>query len=415
MLAPPEPPPLPLRVIDAERAEARFGARFRQLTAALHRVDPIADAVVAALSGRPGADALVDRALAGERSPAIPEPLQALAAAIEAPPRWVEWSRIARAGRLLTRAGALGGVVLAFRSLVGGYVSAGGNKPLAFSGRLREQAPRRLAETGRFVTAVCAPGGMRPGAPGVAATVKVRLMHAQIRGLLARSGRWEPARWGAPINQHDMLGTIYLFSVIFADGLRLLGVTVDRQEGDDYLHLWRYVGSIIGVEDELMPWSEADARADGELIAMMNGEPDDDSRALVRALLEVPLAHARGDLARRLVPARRRMMEALCRHLVGDAIADGLGLARPPIPGLLPLTTTAIAGLERARGLLPRLDDLAHRAGDAYWSYSVGTALGGRPATFDLPGGLGHGPGPAPTGWTRGGPGGLRSSPQRGG
>ena len=60
----------------------------------------------------------------------------------------------------------LGGLVLSLRSLMGGYTAPVGNKPLAFSGRLRERAPRRVAETARFVTAVCAPAGMRRGAPG---------------------------------------------------------------------------------------------------------------------------------------------------------------------------------------------------------------------------------------------------------
>jgi hypothetical protein len=46
---------------------------------------------------------------------------------------------------VLLRTGFLGGIVLGFRSLVAGYCSPAGNKPLAFSGRLREAAPRRLS------------------------------------------------------------------------------------------------------------------------------------------------------------------------------------------------------------------------------------------------------------------------------
>jgi hypothetical protein len=47
----------------------------------------------------------------------------------------------ARGGEVLLRHGFFGGIVLGFRCLVAGYCSPAGNKPLAFSGRLREAAP----------------------------------------------------------------------------------------------------------------------------------------------------------------------------------------------------------------------------------------------------------------------------------
>ena len=74
-----------------------------------------------------------------------------------------------------------------------------GNKPLVFSGRLREQAPRRVAETAKFVTAVCAPEGMRPGADGWLITLHVRLMHALVNQRFSEGDRWDTGHWGAPI------------------------------------------------------------------------------------------------------------------------------------------------------------------------------------------------------------------------
>ena len=53
-------------------------------------------------------------------------------------------------------------------SLVLGYASPGGNKPLAFSGQLEKRAPQRLLETSRFVEATCLPGGLARFAPGFA-------------------------------------------------------------------------------------------------------------------------------------------------------------------------------------------------------------------------------------------------------
>ena len=87
------------------------------------------------------------------------------------------------------------------RSLVLGYASPAGNKPLMLSGRLKEQALKRLNETARFVQAVCRPGGMRPLADGWQITVKVRLIHAQVRRMILKSGKWDEGAWGAPVNQ----------------------------------------------------------------------------------------------------------------------------------------------------------------------------------------------------------------------
>ena len=385
--------PPPLRVHHPLEARARFGARYDQLIDALERSDPLADAVVAALAESPlrAADA-VDRAFDAPHDPALPEPLRALIAAAAARPAWLDDARLDAAGRLFYRAGALGGLVLALRSLVAGYCAPAGNKPLVFSGRLREQAPRRLAETSRFVTAVCAPGGLRYGGPGMRITLKVRLMHAQVRRLLGQSGRWDLARWSLPINQHDMLATVLLFSVVFTDGLRILGLDLRDDDGDTYLHLWRWVGVLIGVEPDLLPWSEAEARRDIQLIELTQGPPDDDSRALTAAILRLPFDTAHDPLLRRLAPARARLAESLCRRLLGDDTADQLGLRRDPLSGAHPLLSAAVRGLDRAARRVDRLADLERRAGEGYWRAAVDGALAGRPATFGLPDRLARAP-----------------------
>src|SRR5207253_876560 len=81
-------------------------------------------------------------------------------------PAWVDWSLVDHGGEVLMRAGPLGGTVLGAESLVYGYCSPGGNKPLVMSGRLRQQAARRLNETARFVHATSLPRGLRPPSTG---------------------------------------------------------------------------------------------------------------------------------------------------------------------------------------------------------------------------------------------------------
>jgi hypothetical protein len=379
-----DPQPVPARVHNIVAARAQFGPWLDRLLAGLARQDPLADAALADLA--PAGFARLDAALSGDHaSPDLPPAVRELLASVAAWPAWVDWRRVERGCHLFLRAGLAGGLVLGLRSLPYGYAAPAGNKPLVFSGRLAEMAPRRLAETARFVTAVCEPGALERRGDAVTIALKVRLMHAQVRSLLLRSGRWRPELWAAPINQHDMVATTLLFSQVFLDGLRLMGLRIDPAEGDDYIHLWRVVGWLLGVEDALMPDDEHAARATAEAIYLTQGPPDRDSRALVAALLAGPTQTARTPAEQRRARVRVRISRQLCRHLLGNALADDLDVPhdRPAVvPGLL---YGALAGLEHTRRSLPALDRLAAAAGRRYWDAVLSVGLGGRPAEFAPP------------------------------
>jgi hypothetical protein len=376
-------PSYPARFVNLAAARARFGDRVDRLAPYLAASDDLADAAVAALDATPAAAiATVERALAGETD--VPPPLRALIAAASAVPPWVDWHAVERGGRVLLRAGVLGGIVLGAKALVYGYASPAGNKPLVLSGRLTEQAARRLNETARFVQAVVRPGGMRHGGDGFAATVKVRLMHAQVRHFIRRSQQWQDEAWGLPINQHDMMATTLLFSLITLQGLRQLGVHIDRDESDDYMHLWRYVAHVIGVDPMLVPATEREADELAALIAATQAPPDEDSRNLVAALMRSGESSPDGE-ARERARRYRRVAEGICRALVGDAMADGLALPRTRwVHALAPIRATMMA-LERARRRSPRLEGALVRAGTRYWDDVVARGLTGATTEFPLP------------------------------
>jgi hypothetical protein len=282
------------------------------------------------------------------------------------------------------RAGPAAGIVLGLKSLVSGYASPAGNKPLVLSGRLREQAPRRLAETSRFVQAVSRSGGMLRQAEGFAITLKVRLMHAQVRRLVLASGRWQPQLWGAPINQHDMLATVLLFSVALVDGLRRLGYAVGAREADDLMHLWRYVGLVMGLDQELLPGSFEEGMGLARLIADTQGPPDDDARALVAALFDARHGRPATAMERAVAATRRAALPAICRHLIGDTLADALALPRatwqPLVTALRPANRVA-ARLNR----LPLWRSVATLLGERYWDAAVAGGLGDEVPTYRPP------------------------------
>ena len=376
----------PRRVHRRAEARERFGDLPERLVPYLDRKDPLADAVVASLVDTPAArrHELIEAALQGDLGEAT-APLRELCLAAGEVPPWLDWQRLRRAHEVFVRPGILGGLSLGLCSLVHGYAAPAGNKPLALSGQLKERADRRLAETGKFVTAVTALDGLRPFALGWQLVLKVRLMHAAVRRLVLGSDRWSLVDWSEPINQHDMLATILLFSSVFIDGIRVLGVHVTRDEADDYQHLFRWVGELIGVAPELLPATHAEATRLSSFILLTQGPPDDDSRELVSALLEGPLRLATTARERRRAERQVAIARGLCRSLIGDELADALGLRRDGHRHWALGVRTTLRLLESARRGVPRLNDWVQMLGSRYWEFTVNQGLRGVPARYELP------------------------------
>lgn len=382
---------LPRRVRDLHGARRAFGAdAVDRICGGLLRADPPADAVVDEVgAGRGGR--MILAAMGGESLPEdAPESVRRMVAHLLDVPEWVDWGRLDRGGRILLRSGIAAGLVLALRSLVVGYKAPAGNKPLVMSGQLSARVGRRLNETTKFVHAVSLPGGMRPGAEGFSITVRVRLMHAQVRKLVRDSGKWRAQLWGEPINQHDMTATTQLFSTVMLDGLRDLGVAFEREEADNAMHLWRYIGHVIGVEDALLPDTWAEGQRLSEIIEWTQGSPDEDARRLVQALFQVPLVEAQADPDPELVRRQQSILAGLFRYLNGDALADQLGIPASSWHRILKVGRPLISSFHAARRRSQTLDNLLYTMGLRYWEKSVENGLGGIPATFAPPERLHH-------------------------
>ncbi len=380
---------VPTRFIDDGRARAAHGERVDRIAPYLMRTDPLADAAVDAFDAMPIGEgfAQLERAIRNgtEHTPNMHHAIRALMNEVERVPPWVDFATVDRAGELLLRAGAFGGLILGLQSLPYGYASPGGNKPLAFSGRLTEQAPRRLSETSRFVHAVCLPGGMRRNGEAFGICVKVRVMHARVRKLLWRSGKWDREKWGEPINQHDMVATTMLFSLVVLDGLRKLGFRVSDNEAQRYVHLWRYVGWFLGTDHELLFATESEGLKLADLIMHTQGPPDDDSRALTKALFDAGARGAKTEEDRKHVERMAPVVYALARHLLGGELADSLGVAPSRFVKLMPIVKLAIHALDGVRERVHLLDMAAVQIGTRYWDDVVTRGLGERDADFAPP------------------------------
>jgi ER-bound oxygenase mpaB/B'/Rubber oxygenase, catalytic domain len=375
------------RLVHLEQARARFGQRADRLEPLLAQGDGLADAAVEALShlSPTARESLLGQMLALKTPKRAPRDVRRFRDALLEAPFWVDEARAARGGAVLLRTGIFGGLVLAFRSLLLGYCSPAGNKPLVFSGRLRASASRRLSETGRFVQSVHVPGGLSPGAPGFVATARVRLMHAQVRRLLQGSARWDAQAWGTPINQLDMAGTVLLFSLVVVDGLRRFGFKFSAEEVLDVLHLWRTAGWLLGVREDLLSSTEAEAREVWDLIRFTQGPPDADSVKLAQALVESPLAEARTAAERSRAEGVVAFGYGLSRFLLEDGYADALGLPRNGWRFVVPALRGLVSTAGQLLGRIPGSQRLRLEAGLLYWQHVVSVGLGEQDATFALP------------------------------
>lgn len=355
------------------------GPREFRLAQFLNREDPLADAVIEALLplSRSEQESHIARMLSAQPG-VLPQALMTMRQWLLEVPLWFDEPRADAGGEVLLRNGLLSGFVLGFKALVLGYCSPAGNKPLAFSGRLTGDVNKRLAETARFVEAVSHPRGLRFGTPGFIATVRVRLIHARVRHALKHSPQWRAAEWGAPINQYDMAGTVLLFSSVLIEGLRELGAQVTDADEEANLHLWRAVGRLMGVDEELLSTSRSEAHSLWAMIEATQGPPDLDSRKLTHALI---LEGAE----RGAPPAAIDFGYSLTRHLIGDRYADQLALPRSAWDVAPKLLKHVVGRVDRAVRRVPGARERALRFGSRYWRRTVELTFGKSEVPFELP------------------------------
>ena len=286
------------------------------------------------------------------------EPLTNFFATVEARPRWVDDERLARGAAVCLRTGRTGFEGLSTGSLMSGYLSAATTRQLIATGRLvGNQAGPRVAETVRWWYECIRPGGMERNNPGWRLSVHVRLMHALVNLALLddENEEWDIAESGMPINQFDQAGTIGLFSTTFLIGVRGLGVRISAGEGRDVMHLWRYIGWLMGVDDRWLADDENSGRRLMCQILMFAPGPDlEEAPVLGRSLAQTwrEFNYPRAQHVRRRIDHHR--MLSIQRMFSGSEGMKDLGLTNEALwyPPLALAGNGLVHGLAR---LSPRV------------------------------------------------------------
>jgi hypothetical protein len=207
-------------------------------------------------------------------------------------PEWVDWDLIEQGQCLFLRYPTVSSMALMYYSLIGGFAAPKIIKVLNSTGYLSKNSDatfRRLNETFDMVIK-CLEGrdALRYGNSGWIAVTAVRLLHSRVRRtLLSTKSSWDSSTYGLPINQEDMMGTLLSFSINVLDSLRLVGVPIlTSQDEIAFLHLWRYIGHLIGVRDEFNPLTSLN-RAQGAVQSVVSHllDPDDTSVVLAAHMI----------------------------------------------------------------------------------------------------------------------------------
>jgi hypothetical protein len=388
-------PDSPALIPRAARMLAFFGLsaraddpRVQALREATLQTDGPGDALArwleeAPRTGRRLFELALDHGIASVPSP--PQSLAALFEQVERTPAWLDRSLLRMGSEAMLRQGPEGLCALSAVSLMGGYLSSTATKPLAATGALARRAPRRLAETTQFVHAIMTAGRFERGSEAYKTTLRVRLMHAQVRARLAASPSWQRAHWGVPINQRDMVATHLSFTVMFVLGVNALGRLLTRDERDAIMHLWRYVSFLLGTPDELVPKTFREGLEVGAIFNATEPGPDHDSRELAQALVRAwGNHHAEALDVRVLRRVFRSFMVGYSRCVLGGEAADRLGLPDTAWKYVPPLFASARLLSELIRVASPGGTERALARGKLVVEQHLERTLGGERASHAL-------------------------------
>jgi hypothetical protein len=290
--------------------------------------DPLADRVVTELfaTGEIAAVNSLMKNLIVNDFP-VPEDLPPVVrnylAQTDALPDWADPDLIKAGEQVFWRFGPQLIVILNLYALPFCYLGKNGVQVLALTTRLLTNPTRRILETAQLLVDVMQPGGLTTGQGRGRRTIqKVRLMHAAVRKLAPMAPGWV-AKYGLPVNQEDLAGTLMAFSWVSLNGLEKLGITVPDAEREAYLHCWRIVGYLLGIHEEMLPKDIMSGEALSMTIARRQFGPCPEGQEMTKALTDMLANIVPGNLFRH-VPA------LLIRYFLGAQWAGWLGISEAP-------------------------------------------------------------------------------------
>ncbi len=155
----------------------------------------------------------------------------------------------------------------------------------------------------------------------VVTCVKTRLTHAAVRHLLPQSSHWRGgASESLPISQADIMVTWHSLATFTRTKLDAWGVPVSSTHSAAYLHLWQITAHMLGVADEYIPATWADATAQSRQVLDPILAPTEEGKKLAKILFNLAAEYDQG--------LSKPMLHSFTRYTLGEQIATWLEIPR---------------------------------------------------------------------------------------
>ena len=289
--------------------------------------DPVGEAMMEDLSelGAGEQRRLIEEAMSNGSGDALrdaPASLREFFGEAEALPEWLDYSAFAPGVRMFHRNSQ---VILA--AFVAGVLIEGFTTNIAKSffitGRVRDQGVRRLGQNNRHMMEIFLPGGLYRDGDGWKLSLRIRLVHAQLRRLLHNSEDWDAEAWGEPISAAHLGFAISAFSARLLKHMKTLGTSYSDEEYASFMAVWRYAGYLMGIPESIL-FRDADEALKLYDVGIVC-EPDAPIESVVMAH---SLVNSAPLIAGMTEPDARRHLARyvyrISRGLIGKGTADSL-------------------------------------------------------------------------------------------
>ena len=220
------------------------------------------------------------------------------------------------------------------------------------TGRVNSQfGPRRIRQNTRHFIEIMMPGGLDREGEGWRLSVRIRLVHAQIRRLILDYGEWDEATFGAPIHAAHLGVAAANFSAGMLRHATALGASLSAEAREGFMHAWRYASWLTGIPERLLfEGNEEKTRELWRTARAIEPPPGEESLVIATALFDA-LPRIAGKREGKEFDQVRTHAARVTRALIGRKTADRLELARG-MPG-------AMAAMRTRRKLTGQLHKVA--------------------------------------------------------
>ena len=318
--------------------------------------DPLADAAIESMVGLPQKriheiiTAGMEEDEAGFRD--APPELRELIESSSIQPDWFDSKAVYPGCRAFHADSDLYVQALVGSSIVWGFTTLI-SKSFFTTGRLTDHGVRRLRQNIRQLIEIMIPGGLERHGEGWKLSVRIRLIHAQVRYHLRKSDEWDEAEVGTPIHIGHVALAAANFSARVIEAAKRLGAEPTAEESEAFVQIWRYSGHLMGVPETILFRSEAEALELCRVAVACEPRPTIEGIVMANALVNsAPVV-----IGIRKPTERQHLANyvyRVSRALIGDELADKLNYPPQSTRGLLFYLRNKRRLARRLRRLVPR-------------------------------------------------------------